>query len=92
MAGAHSCIFALAYVPGLAETGFAGRFQSLFLRARLVVVETWSRGRIVGDLGFVGIDFVYLCEVPSFVVLLCLAAEDDDAILEGVAFGVRFRI
>ena len=89
MAGTHSRIFALAYKPGLAEAGFAERFQSLILRAGLVVVETGSRGREVGDLDFVGIDFVYLCEVPAFVVLLCLA-EDEDAFLERVAFGVAY--
>jgi hypothetical protein len=61
----------------------------LILRARLVVVETGSRGLEVGDLDFIGIDFVYLCEVPSFVVLLCLA-EDEDAFLERVDFGVCF--
>ncbi len=89
MAGAHSRIFALTYVPGLAEAGFAERFQSLILRPGLVVVKTGSRGREVDDLGFVGIDFVYLCEVPAFVVLLCLA-EDEDTFLERVAFGVCF--
>jgi hypothetical protein len=68
LAGTHSRIFALAYIPGLAEEGFAERFQSLILRAGLVVVETGSRGREVGDLDFLGIDFIYLCEVPAFVI------------------------
>ena len=49
-----------------------------------------SRSSVVGDLDFVGIDFVYLGEVPSFAFLLRLA-EDEDAFMEGVVFIVCLR-